>query len=244
MSHTNSTTNYNLPQFIGTDKPTWLTDVNGAMSAIDAQMKLNADSATTAGTSATTANTNIGTIANLNTTAKTDLVSAVNEVNTGLGTVSGVASGASSTATSAKTKADNLETYLTFTDFNDVSSAYTTSGLSVSNVNMNCATNASGTVAKIYGSCEFNVTNASGGSITFNTAMRPASQLTINGACFVCKYDYTQNGVRVFNYSYTVATDGKVTLTLPASFYNLSGSLNFMACVLFLTDFGDSPIPA
>lgn len=36
MSHTNSTTNYNLPQFIGTDTPGWLTDVNGAMSAIDA----------------------------------------------------------------------------------------------------------------------------------------------------------------------------------------------------------------
>lgn len=36
MSHTNSTTNYNLPQFIGTDTPGWLTDVNGAMSDIDA----------------------------------------------------------------------------------------------------------------------------------------------------------------------------------------------------------------
>lgn len=35
MSHTNSTTNYNLPQFISTDKPAWLTDVNDAMSAID-----------------------------------------------------------------------------------------------------------------------------------------------------------------------------------------------------------------
>ena len=36
MSHTNSTTNYNLPQFVGTDTPGWLTDVNGAMSDIDA----------------------------------------------------------------------------------------------------------------------------------------------------------------------------------------------------------------
>ena len=35
MSHTNSTTNYNLPQFISTDKPAWLTDVNDAMTAID-----------------------------------------------------------------------------------------------------------------------------------------------------------------------------------------------------------------
>ena len=35
MSHTNTTPNYNLPQFVGSDKPAWLTDVNNAMSAID-----------------------------------------------------------------------------------------------------------------------------------------------------------------------------------------------------------------
>ena len=36
MSHTNSTTNYSLPQFITTDKPAWLTDVNNAYADIDA----------------------------------------------------------------------------------------------------------------------------------------------------------------------------------------------------------------
>lgn len=35
MAHTNSTTHYNLPQFVTTDKPAWLTDINGAMSNID-----------------------------------------------------------------------------------------------------------------------------------------------------------------------------------------------------------------
>lgn len=45
MSHTNSTTNYNLSQFVGSDKPAWLTDYNADMLAIDAQMKLNADAA-------------------------------------------------------------------------------------------------------------------------------------------------------------------------------------------------------
>lgn len=43
MSSTNHTTNYNLPQFVGTDKPAWLGDINPAMSAIDTQMKANAD---------------------------------------------------------------------------------------------------------------------------------------------------------------------------------------------------------
>lgn len=55
MSATNSTTNYNLPQFISTDKPTWLSDVNGALSTIDGQMKLNADAASNAGAVANTA---------------------------------------------------------------------------------------------------------------------------------------------------------------------------------------------
>ena len=35
MSATNSTANYNLPVFIGSDKPAWLTDWNGAMNDID-----------------------------------------------------------------------------------------------------------------------------------------------------------------------------------------------------------------
>lgn len=48
MGHTNSTVNYNLPQFVGTDKPSWLGDVNGAFLAIDtaiAAAKTTADSA-------------------------------------------------------------------------------------------------------------------------------------------------------------------------------------------------------
>lgn len=52
MAHTNSTTNYGLPQFITTDKPAWLTDVNTAYADIDLAMKNNADAATTAGNNA------------------------------------------------------------------------------------------------------------------------------------------------------------------------------------------------
>lgn len=48
MGATNHTSNYNLPQWIGTDKPTFLGDLNDAFLKIDTQMKANADSATTA----------------------------------------------------------------------------------------------------------------------------------------------------------------------------------------------------
>ena len=142
MGHTNSTPNIGLPQFIGTDKPTWLGDVNGAMSAIDtkigsidaaiATVDAKADNAVadasgavttatnavnTAGAASTTATqannlatqaltvanntadlctqsivpsvtantTAIGTLADLTTTAKDNLVNAINEVAQGGG---------------------------------------------------------------------------------------------------------------------------------------------------------------
>lgn len=50
MSHTNSTTNYALPQFLTSDKPAWLTDINNAFSDIDTAVyaaKSKADTAFT-----------------------------------------------------------------------------------------------------------------------------------------------------------------------------------------------------
>ena len=65
MSATNSTLNYQLPQFIATDKPAWLVDFNGAMSDIDTAIK----EAKTAGDNAqTTANTNATNIQTLDGT--------------------------------------------------------------------------------------------------------------------------------------------------------------------------------
>lgn len=45
MSFTNHTPNYNLPQYVGTDKPTFLGDFNNAMTTIDTQMHNNAQNA-------------------------------------------------------------------------------------------------------------------------------------------------------------------------------------------------------
>lgn len=70
MSHTNSTSNYSLPQFITTDKPAWLTDVNNAYLAIDTAMKNNADAASTAQGDATQAITDAGNADTKATTAK------------------------------------------------------------------------------------------------------------------------------------------------------------------------------
>ena len=79
FASTNSTTHYNLSQYIATDKPTYLVDYNGDMLKIDTAI-YNAMS------KATDNETNIGTMNNLNTTEKGSLVGAINEVNTQVGT--------------------------------------------------------------------------------------------------------------------------------------------------------------
>lgn len=43
MAHTNQTPNYELSQFLGTDKPAWLVDYNGDMEKIDLGMKAAKD---------------------------------------------------------------------------------------------------------------------------------------------------------------------------------------------------------
>lgn len=58
MSHTNETLNYQLPQFVGSDKPAWLTDINGAFSDIDAAIYA----------AKSEADTNAGNISDLGTT--------------------------------------------------------------------------------------------------------------------------------------------------------------------------------
>ena len=75
MSSTNHTANYNLPQFVGSDKPTWLGDVNQAMSIIDGQMKTNANNITSASGEVTELETRVqtaeGTVSDLSTAVTT-----------------------------------------------------------------------------------------------------------------------------------------------------------------------------
>ena len=52
MAHTNQTPNYELSQFLGTDKPAWLVDYNGDMEKIDLGLKAAKDVADAAKTEA------------------------------------------------------------------------------------------------------------------------------------------------------------------------------------------------
>ena len=69
MSSTNKTSHYNLPQFIGSDIPTWLGDFNSAMSAIDSGINAAATSASGAATKAAQASTDAAAAASSATSA-------------------------------------------------------------------------------------------------------------------------------------------------------------------------------
>lgn len=105
MSFTNSTPNYGLPQYIGTDKPTYLGDMNTAYSTIDTQMKANADAAAAATSTANTA-------ASTATTASTNATTALNTANSAASEAASATSAAASATSTANTASTNASAAL------------------------------------------------------------------------------------------------------------------------------------
>lgn len=97
FASTNKTANYELPQFVGTDKPTWLGDFNEAMSDIDTGMHENA-------TAISNMQSDVASATQAASRASQDVTTLTGTVNTLSGTVTSVqttANNAQSTANSA-----------------------------------------------------------------------------------------------------------------------------------------------
>lgn len=97
MSSTNKTPNYALPQFIPTDKPTWLGDVNAAMLAIDTAMADNHTTSESANTAASAAVAQVQHAVDTATEAKVDSAAALQNATNAIG----VAQNALNSATQA-----------------------------------------------------------------------------------------------------------------------------------------------
>ena len=125
MASTNKTTNYELSQYIGTDKPTYLSDYNGDMLKIDTAMKANADNISTAVSSiesVTVVANQANATANTASTNASNAVSTANSASTTAGNAQSTANSALSTATTAQSTANtnsasigDLSTLDTFT---------------------------------------------------------------------------------------------------------------------------------
>lgn len=244
MASTNKTTNYELSQFLGSDKPAWLADYNADMSKIDAQMKLNADSATAAEGSASTANTNIGTLANLTTDAKTSLVAAINEVDSHADTAQNTANTAGTNANQALSSISTLNNYLNIGANNET---IPLSNMSVSGVGtlrasseLHIVGNTDNSLIKIYGDIFVDgVSHNSTVTVTVTgTSLRPTDSITINSCGFVTK-ETVADGVKFVDpLSYTIAPNGTITITVQTGPADILG-LKFLACIVFVKNFGD-----
>ena len=156
MSSTNHTANYNLSQFVGSDKPTWLGDINQDMYAIDAQMKTNADNITTASGAVTELGTTVSGLSSTVSTVQSDLNTTSALANTNAGNIS--------TLTSAL---NAFKSSLTLSNFTSVAG---------SSINIHSSVTTSGTLYlaqssdsasfKLYGT--FYMTRSSSSTVTIN----------------------------------------------------------------------------
>lgn len=123
FASTNKTANYELPQFVGSDKPTWLGDFNTAMSTIDGGMAKNKSDiesmdsrVSSAESSASQASQNVATLTGRVNTLQTNVESATSTANNAQST----ATSALNTANTANGKADTNATNIA-TNTSDIS---------------------------------------------------------------------------------------------------------------------------
>ena len=232
MASTNHTTNYNLSQFIGTDKPTWLGDYNGDMGKIDAQMKTNADNIATAitasETATSTANSAVSTANSASATATSASTTADNAQSTANSALS-TATSAQTTANTANSKADAITSNLNLSNIttyglNDI----TVDGGSASYCQLTLATNSDGSLFKFYGE----ITGTGINKVSVQTSLRPTTEYTINPA-----------GVDSEGWSryITVKTNGVIEMTM--GFGASTRRALYFPALYWNSDFSDDPTP-
>ena len=264
FASTNKTANYELPQFVGTDKPTWLGDFNSAMSAIDTGMATNAsdiDSMDTrvssAEATASQASQNVTTLTGRVNTVESSLTSVTSTANNAQAT----ATSALNTANTANGKADTNASAISdiqsdvgdiqaeLDEFNfDTFTTITKANTTASNVNSDyqvadlvLATNSNNkSIFKLYGQVLGKLTtHSTTGYIAFQSALRPETDITINGAG-VCGYETSGNVNALGLASITVKTTGEVRINFPVYGQTNSTRIILTANLYFVKDFGDA----
>lgn len=265
FASTNKTTNYELPQFVGTDKPTWLSDFNGAMATIDAGMHENAtdisDMASDVASASSAASQASSDVATLTSTVGT-LSSNVSTATTTANNAQSTATSALNTANTANGKADTNASAITSLDsrvdsveediaeFNfDTFTTISKSDTTASNVNsdyivtgLTLATNSGNkNVFKLYGQVYGKLTTWNQtGYISFNSPLRPESDISINGAGIISfEVGGAPTALRLANFE--VKTTGEIRIYLNVYSEQTSDRVMLNANLYFVKDFGDEP---
>ena len=246
MSSTNKTTNYELSQFIGTDKPAWLQDYNADMSKIDTGIHNAATTATGADGKADANTTAIGTLTNLTTDDKTSLVGAVNEVDSHADTAQNTANSANTTASGCRTDLNkfNLSSKSNLAPTVNVGVIDTTATL------IQFATDTTSSIFKIYGRVIVRSLSGITGNMTLKlgeTSLRPTSAYYINSGATMYALNSAGVYIAIGSRNLKIDTDGSIYLVAGTNNYvnNLQGNFDscdiiIPPCLYFNTDFGDA----
>lgn len=240
MSSTNSTSHYELSQFVGSDKPAWLGDYNSDMSKIDTGIYNAQSTATGADGKADTNAGAIGTLANLTTDAKNNLVAAINEVDGHADTAQGTANDAATNASTALTQISKFN----LTSTSNLAPSVNIGTLDASTY-VRFATDSSSSIFKLYGRVQVYVANAGAGTLTIKigeTSLRPTQDYVIESAGYlhIARKDGQPSvGIPV---NISIKTNGDIyieeTFSDPANTYNTL-LFWFPPCIYFNTNFGD-----
>ena len=260
FGHTNETENYDLPQFVGTDKPTWLGDFNTAMSTIDTAVGANATAITSLGTRVTSAegiatqassdvstltstvNTLSGNVTSATTTAnnaQSTATSALNTANTADGKADTNATAISGLDTRVTTCESNIANF-NLSTFNTASVTRSTGTYTLNNQSLSYALNSDGSLAKIYGQVTATGISANGVAI-MSTPLRPESDITILGGAISIEYKSGGALDTIKITDYTIKTNGNVEITIGAPTGGTQRTL-FINSLIYVKDFGDTPV--
>ena len=234
MSSTNTTPNFGLPQYIATDKPTYLGDFNKAMLDIDTNMKTIENKAVSAESSVATANSNanqaLENSGNAQTTAEQAQATAT-QAQTTATQAQTVATQAQATATSAnqtateskklaqtvKNTVDNIPGWV----LTDNIGLATING-SASTGKISCNYSERLKLLNIYGKLEF---NGNQGECIFAklpaNITRPSSRRTLARAFYDAAHDIELTG--------HIDTDGNISIN-DNSAINRGIYINLMLC--------------
>lgn len=249
MASTNKTTNLQLSQYIGSDKPTYLGDYNQDMQKIDQGYKTNADNIATAiagvESATSTANSAVSTANSAQSTAQTANQTATQASQTATNAQS-TANSALSTATQSQTTANQVasdlnafEQLFNFTHFDDIT--MTTTNGSITGQSIKCASNEDGSIAKIYGSVYIGSSNGNP-VLTGSTRLRPQNAITINCLGTFSAETSDHQIVRILSLDLTIGTDGTITMNRGFAWGD-NKTFILYPTLLFLKDFGDTPTP-
>lgn len=251
MASTNKTTNYELSQYIGTDKPTYLVDYNSDMLKIDTGIKGAYDRGSAGVTAAATAQTAAETADGKATNAATAAAAAQSAAEGAAAT----ASTASGKADTAQTSADaanaatvvNAQAIAALQSYLDIKN-YITPTAQVSgaisgslDMRITVARNDAGSLAKIYGYLGFTKSNTAGNvTVTLTgTGLNPDSEFTISPIGVL--RDVANTNYNPGYLACTVKSNGDLEFNFGNVAANKGLFLMCQPCIYFIKNFGDQP---